>query len=181
MAEIYTSHIQPGCTLTCVAVGERGGRCIDMVEHFYSEAFIPSYYGRVKSEIWVVLINPYCKWSVAWLEIQSSCSLLLDLGKPCSCRQVQAKNVDLGAQHGLWLSSQDRLFGFSGEHCMRKLGVPLSPHLLVWQRLSILLLCVRLMRWGPWGLSPARMAVSLWLLASDLRQFGIIDRGEAGN
>lgn len=157
------------------------GRCIGVVEHFYSEAFILSQYGRVKSEI-LVLINPCCKWYLAWLEIQSSSSLLLDLGKPFACRLVQARNVDLGAQHGLWLSSQAGLLGFSEEHRMLKLGVPLSPHLPVWQQHSILLLHVRLIRWGaPGAESAARMAVSVWRLASHLRQFGVIDRGEAGN
>lgn len=184
VSENYASHIWPGCALARAAISwwHWWGRCIGVAEHFYSEAFIPTQYGSVKREIWVVLINPCCKWSLAWLEIQSSPSLLLDLGKPFACRLMQARNVDPEAQGGLWLSSRARLHGFGAEHRMLKSGVPRSPHLPVWQQHSILLLRVRLIRWGaPGAESAARMAVSVWLLASHLRQFGVRDRGEAGN
>lgn len=184
VSENYTSHIWPGCALARAAISwwQQWGRCTGVAEHFYSAAFILSQYGRVKSEIRVVLINPCCKWSLAWLETQSSSSLLLDLGKPFACKLVQATNVDLGVQRGLWLSSRARLLGFGAEHRVLKLGVPLSPHLPIWQWHSILLLHVRLIRWGaPGAERAARMAVSVWLLASHLRQLGVRDGGEAGN
>lgn len=59
-----------------------------------------------------------------------------------------------------------------------RLSEPAPP---AWQQHGSLLLHVSLIRWGAWGLCTAKRPVSVWLLASAVRRFGVGEWGDAGN